>query len=127
MSSAVTQGIRVEARSSYEAERSAPAASRYLFSYRIRIANEGTSPAQLVSRHWIVTDGNGEREEVVGEGVIGQQPHLEPGEAFEYTSYCVLETPHGSMHGTYQMVREDGTKFDAVIAQFTLAVPGSLN
>jgi ApaG protein len=127
VSSAVTEGIRVEARSSYEPERSAPSARRYLFSYRIRIGNEGTRPAQLVSRHWIITDGHGEREEVAGEGVVGQQPRLEPGQSFEYTSYCVLETTHGSMHGTYQLVRDDGSRFDAEIPQFTLAMPGSLN
>ena len=125
MSTAVTQGIRVEVQGTYRADRSE--SGRWLFTYTVRVANEGSAPAQLVSRHWIITDANGEREEVVGEGVIGQQPHLEPGEEFEYTSFCVLETPHGSMRGSYRMQRPDGTSFDARIAPFPLVVPGRLN
>ncbi|GAO05503.1 Co2+/Mg2+ efflux protein ApaG [Anaeromyxobacter sp. PSR-1] len=125
MSTAVTEGIEVTVRSTFRPERSEP--GRFLFSYSVRVANRGEVPAQLVSRHWIIVDANGEREEVVGDGVVGQQPHLEPGEHFEYTSFCVLKTPHGSMRGTYRMVRDDGRSFDATIAPFPLVVPGSLN
>lgn len=127
MSSAVTQGIRVEVSSDYRADRSDPRARRWLFTYTVRIANEGSAPARLLARHWTITDANGRSEQVVGEGVVGQQPHLDPGERFEYTSFCVLETPHGSMHGTYRMIREDGTSFEAEIAAFPLVVPGRLN
>jgi ApaG protein len=125
VSSAVTQGIRVEVHSTYRPDRSE--AGRWLFTYTVRIANEGELPALLLARHWIITDANGEREEVVGEGVIGQQPNLAPGEAFEYTSFCVLETPHGSMQGSYRMQRPDGTSFHVRIARFPLIVPGTLN
>ena len=114
-------------RSAFRPDRSEPASGKFLFTYTVRIANEGKAAAQLVSRHWIILDANGEREEVVGEGVVGQQPTLPPGEEFEYTSFCVLATPHGSMHGTYRMVREDGAAFDAEIAPFPLVVPGALN
>ena len=127
MSTAVTDGIRVQVRSEFRADRSSPSAGRYLFTYTIRISNEGGRPAKLVSRHWIITDANGEREEVIGDGVVGQQPLLGAGESFEYTSFCVLRTPHGSMRGTYQMQRDDGSTFDAEIAPFSLIVPGSLN
>jgi ApaG protein len=124
---ATTQGIRVEVQSEYRPDRSAPASQRFLFTYTVRIANEGSAPAQLLTRHWIITDAHGSCEEVRGEGVVGQQPRLGPGERFEYTSYCVLRTPFGSMRGSYQMSREDGAAFDALIAPFTLAVPGALN
>ncbi len=127
MSSAITQGIRVTVASEYMEERSTPTASEYAFSYTVRIANEGTSVAQLRSRHWYITDGNGRVEEVEGEGVVGAQPRLLPGQAFEYTSWCMLRTAHGSMHGTYRMVRESGEAFEATIAPFTLALPFSLN
>jgi ApaG protein len=127
VSNAVTQGIRVEVKTEYRSDRSEPAASRWLFTYTIRIANEGEFPAQLVARHWIITDANGDKEQVVGEGVVGHQPNLAPGEEFEYTSFCVLKTPHGSMRGIYRMEREDGTTFDARIAAFPLVVPGTLN
>ncbi len=127
MSSAVTDGIRVTVRSAYRPDRSEPAAGKWLFTYTVRIANEGAAAAQLVSRRWVIVDANGGREEVAGEGVVGHQPRLDPGEEFEYTSFCVLKTPHGSMRGTYRMVREDGTTFDARIAPFPLVVPGSLN
>ncbi|HEX7489995.1 MAG TPA: Co2+/Mg2+ efflux protein ApaG [Anaeromyxobacteraceae bacterium] len=127
MSSALTDGIRVHVRSEFRPERSAPGIGRYLFAYSIRISNEGGAPAQVVSRHWIITDAEGELEEVVGEGVVGQQPRLEAGEAFEYTSFCILKTPHGSMRGTYQMRRDDGSSFDAEIAPFALVTPGALN
>ena len=127
MSSAVTNGIRITVKSAYMADRSSPATRQYAFSYTVDIANEGTVTAQLVSRHWIITDGDGKAKEVKGAGVVGAQPTLKPGQAFQYTSWCVLETPYGSMQGTYQMVREDGTEFDAEIAPFSVAVPNSLN
>lgn len=125
MSTAVTSGIRVEVRSEFRPERSGP--GRFLFTYTVRIANEGDAPAQLVSRHWIITDARGDREEVVGDGVVGQQPRLAPGESFEYTSFCILKTPHGSMRGTYRMAAEGGRQFEAEIAPFSLVVPGTLN
>jgi ApaG protein len=127
VSTALTQGIRVSVTSAFRPDRSDPGQGRWLFSYTVRVANEGEFAAQLVSRRWVVTDANGERQEVIGEGVVGQQPRLEPGEQFEYTSFCILETPHGSMRGTYRMVRADGSTFDARIAPFALVVPGSVN
>jgi ApaG protein len=126
-SSAVTDGIRITVRSQYVAEQSVPMAQRYVFAYTVRIHNEGTEPAQLRTRHWIITDGSGKVEEVRGPGVVGQTPYLRPGEHFEYTSGCVLQTPRGEMRGTYQMYRPDGRMFDAVIAPFLLALPYSLN
>ena len=125
MSTAVTQGIRVTVRTAFRPDRSEP--GRFLYAYTVRLRNEGDVPAQLRSRHWIITDAHGERQEVIGDGVVGQQPHLEPGEEFEYTSFCVLATPHGSMHGTYRMERPDGSAFDATIAPFALLVPGTAN
>ncbi|HEY6002236.1 MAG TPA: Co2+/Mg2+ efflux protein ApaG [Anaeromyxobacter sp.] len=127
MSSAVTEGIRVTVSSSFRADRSDPEKGRWLFTYHVRIANEGNDAAQLVSRHWIITDANGEQQEVVGDGVVGHQPRLASGDKFEYTSFCVLQTPHGSMRGTYRMVRGDGTSFEARIAPFPLVVPDALN
>ena len=126
-SSAVTEGIRVSVRSAYVVDQSAPLARRYVFSYTVRISNEGAEPAQLRTRHWIITDGGGKVEEVRGPGVVGHQPFLRPGEHFDYTSGCVLETPRGEMRGTYQMHRSDGRVFDAIIAPFLLALPHSLN
>lgn len=127
VSNTVTEGIRVDVRSEYIPEQSTPAAKRYVFAYTIRISNEGTSIAQLRSRHWVITDSNGKVEEVRGPGVVGKQPALEPGQAFEYTSGCMLPTPRGEMRGTYQMQRKDGTMFDAEIAAFELALPYTLN
>jgi ApaG protein len=127
VSTALTDGIRVSVRSAFRPERSDPEKRRWLFAYTVKIANEGEQPAQLVARHWIILDATGHREEVVGEGVIGHQPRLEPGQKFEYTSFCILETPHGSMRGSYQMVRDDGARFDAAIAPFPLVVPGTVN
>jgi ApaG protein len=127
VSTAVTEGIRVSVTSAYVPEQSAPKARRYVFAYTVKIANEGTQPAQLKTRHWVITDGSGKVEEVRGPGVVGQQPLLRPGEHFEYTSGCVLQTPRGEMRGTYQMYRPDGTMFDATIAAFALALPYSLN
>lgn len=125
MSVAVTGGVKVEVESEFLPERSSPARSEYLFAYTVRISNTGTETVQLLSRHWIITDGRGRTEEVRGPGVVGEQPVLAPGESFEYTSGCPLRTPDGIMHGTYQMVRDDGTTFDAEIAPFALEAPGS--
>lgn len=122
-----TEGIKVVVRSVYVPEQSSPRARRYVFAYTVTIANEGEAAAQLKSRHWIITDGDGRVEEVKGPGVVGQTPSLAPGEQFEYTSGCVLTTPRGEMRGTYQMVRPDGRAFDANIAPFSLALPFSLN
>ncbi len=127
VSEATTQGIRISVEAQYVAEQSAPRARRYVFAYTVRIVNDGDSTAQLRSRHWIITDGAGKVEEVRGPGVVGQTPTLKPGEHFEYTSGCVLETPRGEMRGTYQMHRPDGAMFDATIAPFTLSLPFSLN
>lgn len=127
MSNATTKGIRVSVQAQYVPEQSSPRSRRYVFAYTVRIANEGDEPAQLRSRHWVITDGDGKVEEVRGPGVVGQQPLLRPGEQFEYTSGCVLTTARGEMHGTYQMFRPDGSAFDAVIAPFALGLPYSLN
>jgi ApaG protein len=98
-----------------------------VFAYTITISNEGDIPAQLISRHWVITDANGKVQEVSGDGVVGEQPHLEPGEVFRYSSGAVLETPVGAMQGLYRMKTDNGISFDAPIAPFTLAVPGVLN
>jgi len=127
MSEVITQGVAVSVRSFYVAERSDPNRDYYFFAYRVRIANVGDETVQLISRHWIITDGEDQVEEVKGPGVIGEQPVLEPEQSFEYTSACPLKTPVGTMHGTYQMVRSSGEGFDAQIAPFTLAMPNALN
>lgn len=127
MSTAITEGIRVTVNAEYVAAQSSPTSRRYVFAYSVKISNEGSGTAQLKTRHWVITDGNGKVEEVRGPGVVGQQPVLRPGEHFEYTSGCVLETPRGQMHGTYQMHGADGRQFDAQIAPFALALPYSLN
>ena len=126
-SRATTRGIGVEVESRYVPERSDPRHARWFFAYRIRITNEGTERAQLLSRHWIISDAHGRIEEVRGPGVVGEQPVLEPGEAFEYTSYCPLGTSFGSMRGTYRMVTANGDEFDAEIAPFALAEPFAVN
>lgn len=127
MSTALTRGIRVTVNARYVEEQSHPRSGRYVFAYTVRIANEGAVAAQLLSRHWIITDATGREEHVRGDGVVGQQPLLEPGEAHEYSSFCPLTTPLGSMRGTYRMIRADGATFDAEIAPFALAVPHALN
>ena len=127
VSSAITEGIRVSVESTYTPEQSAPRAKRYVLAYTVESGNEGADSVQLRSRHWIITDGNGKIEEVRGPGVVGQQPLLRPGEHFEYTSGCVLQTPRGEMHGSYQMFRQAGRAFDATVAPFALALPYSLN
>jgi ApaG protein len=127
VSEATTRGVRVQVHSAYVPERSSPRESHYFFAYRVRVSNLGEETVQLVSRHWLITDGEGQVEHVQGPGVVGEQPVLEPGESFEYTSFCPLHTPIGSMHGTYQMVSAGGARFDAEIAPFSLAVPSALN
>ena len=120
-------GIEVKVRTAYLADRSAPGASRFAFAYTVTISNHGIEPAQLKSRHWIITDSAGGEQEVRGDGVIGEQPTLGPGQTFEYTSWCVIPTPTGSMRGSYQMVRRSQESFDAEIAPFHLGLPHSLN
>jgi len=126
-SQAVTHGLRVEVEARYSAEHSNPGASQWFFLYTIRIANEGSETCQLLSRHWMIRNAAGRLEEVRGPGVVGQQPVLEPGESFEYTSGCPLDTPFGSMQGTYQMVTSGGSRFDAEIARFDLREPGAIH
>jgi len=126
-SDTTTRGIRVQVRSTYLAERSLPREGQYLFQYHVRISNVGHETVQLISREWIITNAEGEVERVKGPGVVGEQPVLAPGGAFEYASFCPLKTAVGSMHGSYQMVTDKGEQFDAVIAPFTLAVPNALN
>ncbi len=119
--------IKISAQPQYLTEQSEPARNRYVFAYTVTIENAGTVPAQLVSRHWIITDAMGQVQEVRGEGVVGEQPLLAPGERFQYTSGAVLETPVGTMQGSYQMVADDGERFDAQIPLFRLAVPNVLH
>ena len=127
MSNATTRGIRVEVTSTYLPDRSEPEQLRFLFAYHVKISNTGHEPAQLVSRTWIITDADGREQRVTGPGVVGEQPLLPPGAAFEYSSLCPLQTPVGSMHGSYQMLTDTGEVFEAAIAPFTLAVPHALN
>jgi ApaG protein len=122
-SEAVTRGVRVHVESQFDPDRSEPDRSQWFFLYTIRITNEGHETVQLLTRHWIITDGNGKVEEVRGPGVVGKQPILKPGESFEYTSGCPLTTAFGVMEGTYQMVTEGAERFDARIAPFTLSEP----
>jgi ApaG protein len=119
--------ISVSVNTAYLAEQSDPSADRYVFAYTITIANSGTVAAQLISRHWIITDAENVTQEVKGLGVVGEQPLLQPGESFEYTSGTAMATPVGTMHGSYQMVAEDGNKFDAEIPVFTLSMPRVLH
>lgn len=127
MSDTTTNGIRVQVASEFLSERSSPRDNQYVFAYHITISNVGAEVAQLVSRHWIITNADGETEEVQGPGVVGEQPVLAPGERFEYTSFCPLKTNVGTMHGSYTMVTPGGQVFQAEIAPFTLAVPNALN
>lgn len=126
-SEAMTRGVRVQVRARYSAEHSSPAASRWFFLYTITIANESDTTVQLIHRHWTIVDGTGHVEEVHGPGVVGEQPVLEPGQSFEYTSGCPLPTPFGSMAGSFEMVRRDGTRFEAEVALFQLIRPGSIH
>jgi len=120
-------GIHIQVATSYIDDQSEPDADRYVFAYTITISNDGEYAAKLLSRHWVITDANGKVQEVSGDGVVGEQPHLNPGERFRYSSGAVLETPVGAMQGLYRMVSDDGANFDAPIAPFTLAVPGLLH
>jgi ApaG protein len=120
VSDAVTENIRVEVLSRHVPENSQLMQGKWVFQYSVRITNQGSEPVQLLSRHWVITDGFDEVEEVRGPGVVGKQPRLEPGESFEYSSWCPLKTPTGSMRGEYRFVREDGVQFDAEIAPFAL-------
>lgn len=119
--------IEIEVATQYLPEQSNPDEERYFFAYSITVTNTGTEAAQLISRHWVITDAAGKVEEVRGLGVVGHQPFLKPGESFEYSSGCPLATPVGTMRGSYQMVAEDGTRFDAPISEFILAMPRTLH
>lgn len=119
--------IKVSIKTSYLPGQSAPDQNRYVFAYTVTITNDGEAPAKLLTRHWVITDANSQTREVRGEGVVGEQPTLSPGMSFEYTSGTVLETPVGTMHGSYQMVTDDGTSFDAEIPAFTLSIPRTLH
>ncbi len=119
--------IRVDVETAFVAEQSDPVKTRYVFSYTITIRNEGSTPARLLTRHWIITDANGKVREVRGDGVLGEQPYLKPGQGFRYSSAAMIETPVGVMQGSYQMIAEDGHSFDAPIAPFRLAMPGVLH
>jgi ApaG protein len=119
--------IRVYVESEFIPGQSNPEEKRFVFAYTITISNLGKEPAQLMTRHWLITDANGKIQEVRGDGVVGAQPRLKPGQSFQYTSGTVIETPVGSMQGSYQMVDDEGNKFDATIPPFSLAVPGMVH
>lgn len=119
--------IRISVETEYLAARSEPASDRYAFAYTVTIENLGGQPAKLLTRHWIITDAGGRTIEVRGDGVIGEQPYLRPGEGFRYTSGTVLDTPVGSMHGSYHLIADDGTEFDAPIPPFVLSMPRTLH
>ena len=125
MSDTTTRGIRIEIESEYLPDQSTR--ETFTFAYHVRISNVGDESAQLVSREWIITDGDGNVERVQGPGVVGEFPELDPGETFEYTSFCPLPTSMGTMHGSYTMRTRDGSRFEAEISPFTLAVPGVVN
>ena len=127
MDNETTYNIKVSVDTAYLESQSDTSEERYVFAYTVTIQNEGEIPAKLLTRHWIITDSNGKTQEVKGDGVVGEQPHLRPGEGFQYTSGTMLETPVGTMHGSYQMVADDGTEFDAEIEAFTLAAPRVLH
>lgn len=119
--------INVTVKTAYIEAQSAPETNRYVFAYTVTITNTGKVPARLVSRHWVITDANEKVQEVRGEGVVGEQPHLSPGASFQYTSGTMIETPVGSMRGSYQMIADDGTEFDAEIPNFVLSMPRTLH
>ena len=123
ISEAVTNSIRVEVMARHSAQNSRPQQGQWVFQYTVRITNQGSETVQLVSRHWIITDALEQTREVKGPGVVGEQPTLAPGESYQYSSWCPLETPTGVMRGTYQMVRADGSSFDIEIAPFALRAP----
>ena len=126
-SDCITEGIRIMVDPEYIPGELVSTNGKYLFSYRVRIVNEGDLPAQLITRHWIIINSEGKTENVLGEGVVGRQPKLNPGEEFKYTSYCPLDTPWGTMEGTFQMIRNDGTEFNAIIERFYLVSPEAAN
>ena len=126
-SEAVTEGVRVSVRARYSEEHSSPQQSQWFFLYTITIANESEHSVKLINRNWLILDATGKSEEVHGPGVVGEQPALEPGQAFEYTSGCPLPTPFGSMSGTYEMSREDGTSFEAEVRLFQLRQPNAIH
>ena len=119
--------IQVDVQTQYIPEQSDPQQDRYVFSYTITIRNEGSVAAKLLTRHWIITNADGKTQEVRGDGVVGEQPHLNPGDGFRYTSGTMLETPVGSMQGSYQMLADDGVKFEAEIAPFSLSMPHTIH
>lgn len=119
--------IQIDIRTVYLPGQSAPEEDRYVFAYTVTITNSGSVPARLVTRHWVITDANEQTREVHGEGVVGEQPYLLPGSSFQYTSGTILETPVGTMKGSYQMIDDDGIQFDAEIPSFTLSIPRTLH
>jgi ApaG protein len=127
MSDTTTRGVRIQVKSFYVPEKSEPGEGQYFFAYRVRISNEGQETVQLVSRKWVISGPQGEVGRVEGPGVVGEQPVLPPGGAFEYTSFCPLQYPWGSMHGSYRMVLANGDSFEAEITPFALATPTALN
>ena len=127
MNEQIENQITVDVETDYIEGESSPEEDRYVFSYTITIRNEGNAPAKLLTRHWVITDANGHVQEVKGEGVVGEQPHLNPGEGFKYTSGTILETPVGVMQGSYQMVTDEGEEFDATIDPFRLSIPRVLH
>lgn len=127
MSTQPLYDVTVTTEAVYLPEQSDEAADRYVFAYRVRITNTGEVPAKLLSRHWIITDAHQQVQEVRGVGVVGEQPHLAPGESFDYTSGTSIATPVGTMRGSYRMVADDGKEFDATIAEFTLSIPRTLH
>ncbi len=127
ISETVTNGVKVQVNTRYLEERSNPHANKFIFAYTVTITNTESVPVQLMSRKWIIKDADGDVETVEGPGVVGEQPVLQPGQSFEYTSFCPLETPFGTMEGHYNMVTAEGTRFQARIAPFGLATPGTLN
>jgi ApaG protein len=120
LSDQTTNGIRIQAASQFLARESEPDSGRYVFTYEITMTNDGDVPARLLSRHWIIVDGEGRREDVRGRGVVGAYPHLAPGESYTYKSYCPIATPWGTMEGSYTFVRDDGGRFDVAIGRFFL-------
>jgi len=127
MSETKLQDIQIKVDAAYISSSSEPEAARYVFAYSITIENKGQVEAQLLSRHWVITDANGKVQEVHGEGVIGEQPHIQPGESFQYTSGAVIETSVGAMQGSYDMLSSDGQKFSATIKPFSLSIPRTLH
>lgn len=119
--------IDVQVQTRFVSDQSVPSENRYVFAYTIRMRNEGLLPARLLTRHWVITDANGKTEEVRGEGVVGETPWMRPGDDFEYTSGAVLETSVGTMQGSYEMVADDGTHFEAPIPAFLLSIPRTLH